>query len=430
MVKKTNYCWVILFCACMMMGVSMGIMGQSAGIFFAPVTAELGFGRGPLAVYVSIQAICTFLITPFAGRMISKVNFRVLQSMVAILTCCGFAAMSQYNSLIQWYISGAIIGTAKGFTAFLVIPILLNNWFKKKIGFVIGIAMSFSGVGGAVFNMLGNFLINNYGWRMGYLGLGIAGLILLLPCTIFLVRFKPSDMGLLAYGEEESTVSPGSAAQGAKAAVTGVPQSIAVKSVAFWLVWITAGLLAFNGIFVQHVTAYVVSIGMSATIGASAVSVYMIVSIFSKTALGWCNDKYGILVSSVISIILAIGGLLVLLMAERGPAMVFLWAVLFGLGIACSSIEPPLLVKQIFGTKDYNAIYSYVIMALNLVAAVGVAAFGYIYDFLGSYKPAILLICASFIICLIAITAALKLGKGLMAKYGQDSIAANEAVSS
>lgn len=42
---------------------------------------------------------------------------------------------------------------------YLAVPILINAWFCKRIGFNIGLCMAFTGVGGAIFNQLGNLII-------------------------------------------------------------------------------------------------------------------------------------------------------------------------------------------------------------------------------------------------------------------------------
>lgn len=81
---------------------------------------------------------------------------------------------------------------------YLAVPILINAWFCKRIGFNIGLCMAFTGVGGAIFNQLGNLIIQSApdGWRRRCLTVGLIIQVAALPFTIFVVRSHPSDLDL------------------------------------------------------------------------------------------------------------------------------------------------------------------------------------------------------------------------------------------
>jgi len=59
-----------------------------------------------------------------------------------------------------------------------------------------------------------------------------------------------------------------------------------------------------------------------------------------------------------------------------------------------------LLVRSLFGNKDYTAIYTYISMGLFLVNAFGVTIIGFIYDSTGNYNPTFIL---GTVVCIIAI---------------------------
>ena len=81
---------------------------------------------------------------------------------------------------------------------YLAVPILINAWFCKRIGFNIGLCMAFTGVGDAIFNQLGNLIIQSApdGWRRRRLTVGLIIQVAALPFTIFVVRSHPSDLDL------------------------------------------------------------------------------------------------------------------------------------------------------------------------------------------------------------------------------------------
>ena len=83
----------------------------------------------------------------------------------------------------------------------------MNNWFKAKVGTSLGIAMAFMGVGGAIFAQITGVLIESIGWRSTYIVLGVIVAILILPFSIFVIRSKPEQLNMTAYGADEVDVN-------------------------------------------------------------------------------------------------------------------------------------------------------------------------------------------------------------------------------
>ena len=86
--------------------------------------------------------------------------------------------MGQFNAVWQWYVAGAVLGVAAAFAFLLPAPVMIGNWFKKKAGLAMGIAMACSGIGGAVMNPLGGALIQSLGWRPTYAVLALIAAVL------------------------------------------------------------------------------------------------------------------------------------------------------------------------------------------------------------------------------------------------------------
>ena len=51
---------------------------------------------------------------------------------------------------------------------FLAIPTLINRWFSERAGLFMGICFAMSGVGGAVWSMVGGLIIDALSWRVAY----------------------------------------------------------------------------------------------------------------------------------------------------------------------------------------------------------------------------------------------------------------------
>lgn len=100
---------------------------------------------------------------------------------------------------------------------------MIGNWFKKKAGLAMGIAMACSGIGGAVMNPLGGALIQSLGWRPTYAVLALIAAVLVLPFSLLVMKFKPADPRD-AYGADEVEDTP--ASSGAETA-SGVSAGLA-----------------------------------------------------------------------------------------------------------------------------------------------------------------------------------------------------------
>lgn len=180
-----------------------------------------------------------------------------------------FGLMGTYNSVIPFYISGVALGIGSTFLIYGSIPLIMNNWFKAKAGTSLGFAMAFMGVGGAIFAQVTGILIESIGWRQTYMALGVIVALLILPFTIFVIRSKPEQLNMKAYGEDEVDVEN---TKVDKTPETGVEKRTALKSPAFYLVLLFTGLFGLASTVSFHVPNFVESIGFTAAMAATGVT--------------------------------------------------------------------------------------------------------------------------------------------------------------
>ena len=121
-----------------------------------------------------IQHLCIYdnHILPFAGKIFSKFNIRLVLIIAALTDALAFGLMGTYTSVYQFYVSGVILGIANSFLIYAAVPLIINNWFKVKMGTVLGLSMTFMGIGGAISAPFAGYLIETIGWRSSYMVLG------------------------------------------------------------------------------------------------------------------------------------------------------------------------------------------------------------------------------------------------------------------
>lgn len=394
---------------CALLFAALGVLLNTTGVFFKPVCDELGFSRGEFSAYPGIQALTIVVTLPLAGWLLPRLNLRILLSSLVVLMCGSVMAMSQFHSLSSWYWAAGFMGIGSGVLALLIAPILVRNWFHKHLGLAMGIVMACSGIGGALFNPITAWIITEWGWRTAYLALGITAMAIMLPFTLFVLRFQPSDVGLQPYGADEVTPpalaeAPGEAVKApAPVEPPGVPAREAFVSPGFaTLLVFVVGISIFVSIQ-QHIPGYASSLGHPDTLGASLVSLSMIGIILGKLGLGALNDRMGVYRTATLGLVLALIGVGCLLGGKLGTGALFPGAFLVGIGVALPTVQNPMLVNAMFGKRSYSQVFSVVSVVLVIVSAVGLPAVGFVFDRTGSFLPALLIIACALAAAMLAV---------------------------
>lgn len=408
--KKFHYAWWIMIASAAIYAASVGIIVSCAGLLYRAVAEDLNVGVSEISLYTSLMYLTVTILLPFAGKVLAKFDIRYILTIAGIINALAFGLMGTYNAVWPFYLSGIALGVGSTFLIYGSIPLIMNNWFKAKAGTSLGFAMAFMGIGGAIFAQITGVLIESIGWRSTYMVLGVIVAILILPFSIFVIRSKPEQMGMKAYGAEEAT----EATQATKAVETGVLKKAALKSPAFYLVTLFTGLFGLASTVSFHVPNFVQSVGFTAAMAATGVTCVTIGQTGGKFLLGAINDKFGVKAALFFGIGGGLLGVVGLLVSDSfGIGMLYLGALLFGIGFSGSTLLPPVVIREVFGGRDYASIYTTIMSASTLGVAVGTTLFSYIFDATGSYYTVFITVIILFIIVISSSLLSLKWKKVL-----------------
>ena len=126
--RKHHPAWLILIACCFLQAGGVGALSNSAGILVPAVLGELGFTQGKFILYMTIQGLCMVAALPLAGRLLPKVNIRILVSVGIVVSAAAFASMGSFRAVWQWYIAGGVLGFSSGFVFLLPAPVMIGNW--------------------------------------------------------------------------------------------------------------------------------------------------------------------------------------------------------------------------------------------------------------------------------------------------------------
>jgi len=378
--KKIHHAWFIMLGVAFMIGANGGAFLNAGGVFFNFIVADLGISLGQLTLYISFFFVFHTLIMPLVGKMLPTCNIRVVLSVCIVVLCLAEAAMFFYTEPWQWWISGALFGIFGGFVIIVPGPILIENWFFKRKGFAMGLAMCASGVGGAIFSIVCNSFISAYGWRMAYVLTAIVVALVSLPWTMFVFRFKPADMGLKPYGWNKNASVESAANR------PGLPKKVAIRTLAFWALFIFCGIEALFSGYNGHLPGFSVSIGLGPDFGAQMLSASMIGYVVATIFIGPIMDKFNAYKPTAVIIVIAAISLLGFAFV-RDPLGLMICAFVFGLNSIMVAVSLPMLLSDVFGNKDYAGIMAYARMC-GIIGSFGSTAIGFSYDSLNTFVPA------------------------------------------
>jgi sugar phosphate permease len=349
-------------------------------------------GRGEVSLSQSITFIAAGITGIFVGRLLHRNSPKKFLLWGSVVNGVTTLLLSLANGLWFLYIFSLIAGLAVGFSNAISMFTLLSRWFVRKWGTALGIAMTGVGIGSIGFQPLVGIIAQNFGWRATYLFAGSLVLAINVPLILFVLKDNPESMGLLPDGDKsiEITSPPNDKPYVQTIAETTPTAKNAerfsyLKRPALWLIGIS---FAFASIGYSAVTAHEVSfitdMRISATIAASALGITIGIGAISALASGWLSDRLISRYVTILFLLLAIAGMLILIQADTMP-QIWIFVVLYGIGSGANLTLLPIVTRDIFGAADFSAIFGFAVVLLFAGNAIGAPLAGFMFDATKSY---------------------------------------------
>lgn len=313
------------------------------------------------------------------------------------------------------YIFALPLAVGGTFITVILGPVLINQWFKKRSGLALGILAATGGVIGAIVQPIVGKTIVSEGWRFSYVAVGVTAIIFVIIATVVFIKKMSKEKGLYPYGTGDTEGGDQSAINAATD--KGVTLANAKKSSAFYALLTFFFLITAIASFMMHIPTYIVTKGFSQEFGGSAMGVYMLGVVFASLIIGVLNDKIGTKNTTILSMILGMASVFIFLYAASSSVMIFVALILFAFVTSGIGIIAPSLTSSLFGNKEYGQIYSTVSLGLAIASIVAIPAYGYIFQFTGSYSGGLYTILAMLAINIVAVIIAYK-GKEKLEKAG------------
>ena len=373
------YGWVITVVA--IFGMFGSGPGQShlLGVFFDSLSKDLDLPRTSIAVAYGSATLIAALLLPQVGKLIDR--FGAAPLLVLIATGLGLVAML-FSLAFNWI----FIAIGFGFLRFLGQGSLLvacanivSQWFDQKRGFALGLMSLGFPISMAVHPPLGQWLIEQVGWRQAWVWLGIATWLLLLPPMLILLFSKPEQVGLRPDGIklQESTEEASE--------LKSLTLSQALHTPAFYIICcgmfslsmlVTALHIENKGILTRH--------GLDPQTATLMFTVSGVMALLAVPLIGRMLDRFR-------SDLMFAGGLLVMCTSllfstlVEGIFSAVLYAMIFGINNGVTMTYSTFFWPRYFGRKHLGRIQGNGQMITLVGASIGPLPLALAADYLGDY---------------------------------------------
>lgn len=386
------YASVILGAALGMLAGYAPLFNATAGVFVRPLAAEFGWGRSQASLSYAASMFGLAIVSPLVGAMMDRFGIRRVIVCSAIVFGLATAAMSlQDGSMLMWVALSVLIGVSGAATSVLGYLAVLPQWFDRRLGLALGIAMCGLGAGTVILPITAQALVSAFGWRTAYIALGLGSVLLsLLACGLLRERFR---------GTRQAHQS------------SGVPQGlalrVALRSYRLWAIWLvfilsSAATLSLG----PHLPSLFADRGFDASMAAKSASMVGVGLLVGRLLTGLLIDRiHAPLVASVFFVGGAIG--VFLLRGAHDYTTLLVAATLIGLTIGAEGDLISFLVRSYFGLASFGTLFGIAFSGYGLGAVIGPIGLGMWFDRHGSYDVPLLVLP-----CMLLVSAALVLSLG------------------
>lgn len=415
----------IVACCCLTCLIPAGMLMNTPSIFYPVIADDLGVQTAEISAWMAICLLSAAVFQPVLGNIVNRVSMRLLMlggsfTMVAVFLV--FSAATE-----PWMFWAVAVFTGFPFAACLSVgpATLVNRWFNERVGLILGFCAASSAIGGVLFMLLGQALIESVGWRTAYLVYAGIIVVVCMPAIMLCIRDYPADCGLKPYGqasderEDAGEANHPSAEPAAAAADIAQRARRCMVSPAFLLL-IVAGFLMnmvcqVNG----YLPKYVYWIDDQAVLGVASVA---FVSGVVLSSLAQAGSAAGKLILGAFSDF-SVRNALILLCAGGAAGIACVWALpstplvvvggfVYGFFLAAVLVLIPMLVREIFGAGDlYPVLYARVAIAPAIGGATANIVWPYLADNFGGFDIVFSIALVMTAVILICSLAALRLGK-------------------
>ncbi len=352
-------------------------------IFVVPLETEFGWPRSESSITFTISMITMCLGIMFGGQFNKKTDRPVMSLLIsAVLILSGFVMTSRADALSDFVIFyGVFCGFGVGF-AYVEIIAVMSRWFTKSRGVITGIMMMLYGMGAMIFGTTCSAIMEDIGWRITFIGLGLLfGALLILLGVLIAVGDKKINE---ATSDNDSSKSAPVEPQ----LVEDVTSINMIKKKEFIYVYVYLILLSAAGLAVMgHIAPCVIEMGTAAATAALIAGATSTSNGIGRIIYGSACDKLGVVKTMRLSSFIFLAATLVAALGilTNSIAILTVGCCLLGMSFGSAPVTSSIASRFFFGQKYFSANFGIMSTQLMFAAIIGPFLAGQLYTSSGTY---------------------------------------------
>ena len=384
--------WIVIASMCALV-IGSAFYWQGFGVFFLSLQDEFDTNRAAISGAIALSQLEGGMLGPVGGYLVDRFGPRRMMTIGVAMMGAGFILLSMVNSLFMFYI--VFLGVISvGMSVGVRVPALVApaNWFVRKRGLAIGIALTGSGFGGLFIPLLG-ILIAAYGWRTTAVIAGLAVWALGIPLAVIL-RTRPENHGMLPDGdpprERPTQQATATSTPAAPAHLEGdYTLRGALRLPVFWFLAIAFGLRQFAvGAISLHIVPFLVDTGRSLEFASTILAATTVTSVVGRLGFGWLADRFPPRYVMAVSMVMVGVGALILTNVGAGWTLLGLYIAVYAVGWGGGAVTMNATRGAYFGRRAFGTISGTMDFVQMFGLVLGPIYAGIIYDVTESYTIA------------------------------------------
>ncbi len=335
-----------------------------------PATHEFGIGHGIGALPYTLFMIAFGLGNIFLGQMVDRFGIARLALLGSVCLPLGLYLTSIANGFWSMTFVLAIMCGFFG-SAFAFGPLVadISQWFDKRRGLAVGVVISGSYVGGAIWPPIIQGWIDNIGWRASFVNLALICAFTMPLLSLIYLRKISNDQKLDSNSAAENWQRP-----------------LGFSKVQLQVLLCVAGIGCCVAMAMPqiHIVPHVIDLGLEAKDGAFMLSLMLGFGIVSRILSGWISDRIGGLKTLILGSALQ-GFVIFLFLFVDTRTGLYLVSAAFGL--AQGGIVPSytIIIRRYFLSTEAGHRIGLVFVATTAGMALGGWMSGALHDLTGNY---------------------------------------------
>ena len=332
--------------------------------FYDFMVKDFGFSR---AEVTSGNAFGKLVVAPLfgflAGWLIDRYGPRRLMMLGVVLAGIALVGLSHASTLWIFYFFYVFNAVGYVFGGPLPCQVLISRWFDKNRGKAMGIAYLGIGAGGAIVPILATNLEKNIGWQNALTTLGILIVVIAFPLSYFI--------------KDPVKATP-------KAEMAKKEPAVSMKQIFknrnfYLLAFGSMCSIGAVGGMMQHLKLYLRDLDFTQAHAAGIMSAVLFSSLAGRVIMGWLADlvnrKY-----VMILIYCIVAAAITLLVLPPFEGKIYLFAIVFGIGLGGDYMIIPLMAGDLFGVKALGRTMGIILVADGIAESFFPVLVGYLYN--------------------------------------------------